>query len=260
MERQYYLIRIQYLGFRYSGWQRQPGQKTIEGMLRKTLKFILPDRPYKLLGSSRTDARVSSLDGAFELFLDGPPIQDLEAFKDVFNSNLPPDILILQVSTVNKAFNIINDSTYKAYYYLFAYGEKLHPFCAPFMAGFSWDLDIDLMKKGASLFVCCHDFKAYTTRSENERSYVREVVVSQLKENLEFTANFFPEKSYVLEIGGAGFLRYQVRMIMGALVSLGRGEIKLAQLEKSLRDADSLQLSYIAPGSGLHLNQLKFKT
>ena len=260
MERHYYLIRLQYLGFRYSGWQRQPGQKTIEGMLRKTLKFVLSDRRYKLLGSSRTDARVSSLDGAFELFLEGAPIDDLNAFKDDFNSNLPPDIRILGISAVTKSFNIINDSSYKEYHYLFAFGEKLHPFCAPFMAGFPWDLDIDLMQKGASLFIGSHNFKAYTTRSDYKRSYVRQVGVCKLKENTEITANFFPEKSYVLEVGGTGFLRYQVRMIMGALVELGRGELQLHQLERSLQDPDALELSYIAPGSGLHLNQLKFKT
>lgn len=259
MERQYYLIRIQYLGLRFSGWQRQPGQKTIEGMLLKTLKFVLPERRYKILGSSRTDAKVSSLDGAFELFLEGIPISDLGAFKHTFNLNLPQDIRITEIIPVDREFNIIQDSTYKEYHYLFAFGEKLHPFCAAFMAGFPWKLDIDQMQEAASLFKGTHDFGAYTPKSEKSKELRRTLNLCVLSENTEISASFFPEKSYVLKMGGPGFLRYQVRMIMGALVSLGKGEISLHQISQSLTEPASLELLYIAPGSGLHLHQMDFK-
>jgi tRNA pseudouridine38-40 synthase len=259
MEKHYYLLRIQYLGFRYSGWQRQPGQKTVEGMLRKTLKFVLPERKYKILGSSRTDSRVSSLDGAFELFLDGAPLDDLSYFMQEFNLNLPPDIRITEISEVKQEFNVINDATYKEYHYLFAFGEKLHPFCASLMAGFHGDLDIPLMQKGASLFAGTHDFSSYTTRDQKGNREKRSVYLSELKPNTEFSASFFPEKSYVYRIGGQGFMRYQVRMIMGALVDLGRGRLGLDQLHTSLTKPESLALTYIAPASGLHLHKLQFK-
>ncbi|MCE2612106.1 tRNA pseudouridine(38-40) synthase TruA [Flavobacteriaceae bacterium D16] len=259
MERHYYLLRIQYLGFRYSGWQRQPGQKTIEGMLLKTLKYVLPDRKYKILGSSRTDSRVSSLDGAFELFLEGQPLSDENNFKQDFNLNLPPDIRILEISKVSQAFNIINDASYKEYQYLFACGEKLHPFCAPIMAGFPKNLDIPLMQEGASLFMGTHNFSSYTTKDQKGSRLERTVSLSELLPNTEFMASFFPDKSYVLRIGGYGFVRYQVRMIMGALVSLGSGKLSLDQLRTSLNAPETLELTYIAPGSGLHLHQLDFR-
>ncbi len=228
-------------------------------MLLKTLKFVLPERRYKILGSSRTDAKVSSLNGAFELFLEGMPIVDLQAFKDTFNQNLPLDIRITDIDTADPQFNIIHHSRYKEYHYVFAYGEKLHPFCAPFMAGFPWELDIQLMKKGASLFKGTHDFGGYTPKSEHPKGLKRTLSVCVLTENTEISASFFPEKSYVLKIGAEGFVRYQVRMIMGALVSLGRGEITLEQIRNSLTDPASLELTYIVPGSGLHLHQLDFK-
>ncbi|NNK30558.1 MAG: hypothetical protein HKP04_06845 [Flavobacteriaceae bacterium] len=81
-----------------------------------------------------------------------------------------------------------------------------------------------------------------------------------LSENTELKASFFPQKSYVLQVGASGFVRYQVRMIMGALVSLGRGELTRDQIRQSLSDPSSLELTYIAPGSGLHLHQLDFKS
>ncbi|WP_369413835.1 tRNA pseudouridine synthase A [Lentiprolixibacter aurantiacus] len=259
MDRHHYLLRIQYLGFRYSGWQRQPEQKTVEGMLLKTLRFVLPGREYKILGSSRTDSRVSSLDGAFELFLEGQPLEDLSKFMDHFNLNLPPDIRIFKILPVQQDFNIINDASYKEYHYLFAFGAKLHPFCAPLMAGFHGELDIPLMQKGASLFIGTHEFSSYTTRDQKGNQQKRKVILSELIPNTVFSASFFPDKSYIFKIGGHGFIRYQVRMIMGALVSLGSGELSLEQLRYSLVEPESLELTYIAPGSGLHLNKLQFK-
>ncbi|MGB3149310.1 MAG: tRNA pseudouridine(38-40) synthase TruA, partial [Maribacter sp.] len=91
-KRFHYMVRLQYLGFRYSGWQIQPGQRTIEGMLVKTLKFILPNTKLKILASGRTDAKVSALDAVFELFIEDRPLQELDAFMNLFNINLPPDI------------------------------------------------------------------------------------------------------------------------------------------------------------------------
>jgi len=127
-QRYYYLIKVQFLGFRYSGWQKQPDQKTIEGMLLKTLKFILPNCSYKILGAGRTDAKVSALNAAFELFLDDAPIADEKEFLQLFNRNLPPDIRILSIDRAEGKFNIIQHSKLKEYIYLFSCGQKNHPF------------------------------------------------------------------------------------------------------------------------------------
>src|SRR5690606_35282699 len=172
-ERYYYLIRLQYLGYRYSGWQKQPGHKTVEGMLVKTLKFILPDLSFKILGAGRTDAKVSAMDMAFELFLDDGPLTGLEYFKVEFNKNLPPDIRILSIEKVSREFNIIKDSKTKEYLYLFSFGEKNHPFCAPFLANILEELDIALMIKCANLFVGTHDFSTYTSRLQPNTKVIK---------------------------------------------------------------------------------------
>ena len=119
-----YIIRVQFLGFRYSGWQRQPGQRTIEGMLLKTLKYLLPNQKYKILGAGRTDAKVSALDAAFELILEESPISDISDFINTFNKNLPSDIKIFKIDYIDKNFNIIQDSKSKEYRYFFSFGEK----------------------------------------------------------------------------------------------------------------------------------------
>ncbi len=254
----YYLIKLQYLGFRYSGWQKQPGQKTIEQMLLKTLRFILPKADFKILGAGRTDAKVSALDAAFELFVN-VPIDDPKQFQTLFNKNLPPDIRIIAISETDAQFNIIQNSKEKEYVYLFSHGEKNHPFAAPFIANVVDVLDIDLMQKACKLFEGEHDFSSYTARLQENTQFVRTVESCEIRPNEILRANFFPEKSFALHVKGKGFMRYQIRMMMGALIQLGRGELKLAAIEKSLKENNSIQLTFVAPGSGLLLNQLHFE-
>ena len=65
----YYLIDIQYLGYRFHGWQKQPKVKTLQFMVDRTLKFILEKQSFKTLAAGRTDAMVSANETAIELFL-----------------------------------------------------------------------------------------------------------------------------------------------------------------------------------------------
>ncbi len=255
--RYYYLIRLEYLGFRYSGWQKQPLQRTVEGMLVKTFTFLYPDVPFKILGAGRTDAKVSALDAAFELFLEDE-LKDLESFLLDFNKNLPPDIRLLTVEPVDKNFNIINDGTSKEYVYLFSFGQKNHPFCAPFIANHLEQLNLEIMRIGAKFFEGTHDFTIYTAELKPNTKTLRHIDHCSIEENTELKANFFPEKSYLLRIQGKGFMRYQIRMIMGALVQLGKNELDLEQIKASLEPGCKTKLKTIAPGSGLHLKQLLF--
>ncbi len=256
MQKYYYLIHIQYLGFRYHGWLKQPDVKTVELMLEKTVKFILGHTRFKILGSSRTDAKVSANHSAFELFVHEPLDSD-QLLMD-FNRNLPNDIRVLKIEEVDRAFSIINAPRTKAYIYLFSFGEKAHPFSAPLICSFQDDLDIDLMKEGALLFQGKHNFRKYCTKPKPGTVFEREVPVSRIEENTVFTASFFPKKSYAYHIHSKGFMRYQVRLIMGQLFSLGRGEIGLDDIKETLEGHDSKPLRHIAPSSGLVLNHIEF--
>ncbi len=254
-----YLVWVQYLGFRYSGWQKQPGQKTLEGMLLKTLKFIDPGKQYKILGAGRTDAKVSALKMAFQLLTPVAPIADIPAFVRDFNQNLPSDIRIVGMEEANPEKNIIQNAKIKEYCYIFSYGSKNHPFCAPFMANFLDDLDLAAMKKAARIFQGTHNFQNFTARVQPNTRLIRTVDHCEIIENTEFTANFFPETSFLLLVRGAGFMRYQIRMMMGALVLLGRGELDLPTLERALKTNEKMLMPYVAPGSGLFLKNMVFQ-
>ncbi|MCF8273466.1 MAG: tRNA pseudouridine(38-40) synthase TruA [Flavobacteriaceae bacterium] len=226
-------------------------------MIDKTLKFILEKKPFKTLGSGRTDAMVSANEAAFELFLD-EPLDDFDDFMKLFNHNLPQDIRALSIKEVDSDFNIIQSSKIKEYIYLFTHGQKNHPFCAPLMTTILEPLDIELMKQGAKCFQGTHNFKTYCFRATHEGVYNRTIDLCELTENHLFTANFFPETSYVLRVKGKGFMRNQIRLMMGALIKLGRGDITLEYITESLKPESTEVMDYIAPASGLILNTIEF--
>jgi tRNA pseudouridine38-40 synthase len=255
----YYLIDIQYLGFRYHGWLKQPGLKTVELMIEKTLLYVLGTDNFKIMGCSRTDSKVSSNHYLFELFFHKEVDDD---FLRVFNRNLPGDIRALKIEEVDKSFSIINTPRTKEYLYLFSYGEKAHPFSAPLMYAYNGNLDIELMKEGAQLFQGKHNFKKYCTKPKPGTYFIRDVIKCEIVENNLYQANFFPKKSFMLKIQSKGFMRYQVRLIMGQLLSLGRREIDLSHIKNSLSPTseDSIPLRHIAPSSGLILNRIEVDT
>lgn len=202
---------------------------------------------------------VSAGSTAFELFVDHEPLEDREEFLKLFNKNLPQDIRALAIEEVDAKFNIIQHSKIKEYAYLFSYGEKYHPFCAPFMANFQEELDIELMKKGARMFEGTHNFRNYCVRVSEKSTFERTILKSGIETNRLYTANFFPEDSFIFHVHGAGFLRHQVRLMMGALVLLGRGELSLNDIQESLDPENrQFQMDYIAPASGLILNKTIF--
>ena len=256
MQQYFYLIHIQYLGFRFHGWAKQTGLKTLHQMIDKTLPFVLGDKSFKTLGSSRTDAMVSANHSIFELFMQEP--LDTDLFLYDLNSNFPADIKAIKIEETDRDFNIIQAPKIKNYIYLFSYGEKCHPFTAPLLASFIENLDIDLMKEGALLFQGTHNFRKYCTRPSDKANFEREILVSKIEENNLYQANFFPAISYAYHIHSKGFMRNQIRLMMGQLIKLGRGKISLDDIKNSLLYPDEIPLDYIAPASGLILNRVEF--
>lgn len=254
-----YLVNIQYLGFRLHGWQKQPNLKTVHFIVDKTLKFVCKGIRFKSVGVGRTDAKVSSTDYLFQLFID----QELQAedFINAFNINSPADLKGLSIKPMNDAsFNIIQHPKVKEYRYYFSFGEKNHPYSAPFLTGYVDVLDIVLMKEGAKLFEGLHNFRNYCTKPNPETQVVRTIDFCEIEENTDISASFFPEKSYVLIIRGQGFLRNQIRLIMGALVELGRHHYDLDFIQKSLQENSDIEfMKTIAPASGLHLASIVLK-
>ena len=255
----FYLIKIQYLGFRYHGWQKQPNLKTLHLAIDKTLNFVFEKtKKFKSLAVGRTDAMVSANETAFELFME-EPILDFVVFLKEFNYYLPQDIRALSIIEVDRNFNVIQQAKLKEYVYLFAHGQKSHPFCASLMTTFRDVLDIELMTKGAKLFEGTHNFRGFCSKVSENGLYTRAVESCELTENDMISASFFPEQSYKLTVRGEGFGYNQIRTMMGTLVKLGKYQISLDYISESLQSESKEVMNYIAPASGLILNTVAFE-
>lgn len=252
--RQYYLIKIQYLGFRFHGWQKQPNNiPTVERMVLRTLRYVFDHNDFKVLASGRTDAKVSVNETWIELFLDQDKPLDTDQFLTDFNQNLPSDIRALEVKKTDASFNIIQAPKIKEYIYLFSHGEKFHPFCASMMVYMKEPLNIELMQEAATMFQGTHDFWSYTYKPSDTTNTEVTIDSCCIEKNTLFTASFFPDVSYVFRVKGAGFKRHQVRLMVGMLFDLGMEKISLEDFKKTLDGSHRIHLSHIAPPSGLML-------
>lgn len=254
----HYKLTLSYLGYRYFGWQKQKAETlTVQGKLEQSIKKFHTGEKVKTLGASRTDAKVSAFAHVCKLTVD-KEYPDTEELRELINSHLPQDIQILKVEPSTDKFRVINDVTTKEYLYFFSNEKAVHPFCAPFVINFNDKLDIDLMKKGAKLFEGKFNFKNYVYKGNEDKLYDRSVEVCEIHENQEFfQAKEFP-KSYFLRIKASGFMRHQVRIIMGSLINLGRGQISYEELAASLDGTNPAKPGFVAPAAGLFLKKIWF--
>lgn len=226
-------------------------------MLDRTIQFILGHDHFKTLGASRTDAMVSAMKSACKISLNEEV--DCSEFFEKLNQNLPADIKALELTPSEESFQVIGHAKTKTYYYLFSNEDRAWPFAAPYMCNIPEPLDIDLMREGAKLFKGSHCFAGYCYKPSPQKVFQRNVLFSEIAENKLLTANFFPPSSFLYTVKGQGFMRHQIRLMMGALFRLGRKEIGLEDIKASLKPEARESIGFVAPASGLILGELSFQ-
>ncbi len=227
-------------------------------MVDKTLSFVFKEDNYKTIGVGRTDAKVSANTYYIQLFTE--KLVDEEAFIKSLNSNFSPDFRALSIRKVDRGFNVINAPKIKEYHYYFSFGEKNHPFAAPFLVNVAENLDIELMMKAANLFEGEHYFHKYCTKPSENTIFKRIINSCEIVENDILTASFFPEKSYIFKVKGKGFLRYQIRLMMATLFEVGKGNLDLDFIKASLKEDNDRQfMRNNAPSSGLQLFDIELE-
>ena len=251
-----YLIRLEFLGFRFSGWQKQANAKTLHDIVDKSLSFVFEDSAYKTIGIGRTDAKVSADDFAFELFLN-EAIDIPKMLKDL-NHNLPFDIRVKTIEEVDVKFNIIQNPKIKEYHYYFSFGDKSHPFNAPHIINFEQTLDIAKMQEAVKVYEGTHNFKRFACKPSAQTIFVREILSATIEKNTRYLGEHVPENAHVFKIRSKGFLRYQVRLMMAALIDVGSGVYAIEDLKSILTDYDKEPMKHNAPSSGLNLHKINF--
>lgn len=252
-----YKITLQYKGTNYLGFQIQPNGQTIQGELNNALKILSKTDQVKSIGSGRTDAGVHAFAQIvrIEIPVDIPE----ESLARAINSHLPHDIRVTNVSRTGSDFHPIFSAKSKEYNYVFSNRESISPFAHELVTLFPYDLDIGLMKEGCKIFCGEHDFINFQCTGTEVATTVRQILSCELL-YFQSSGHFghMLEDYYVFRVVGNGFLKQMVRLMMGALWSLGRGKISLLDLENSLKIPRAERLGATAPPQGLYLKEVHY--
>jgi len=245
-----YKVVIQFDGHGYFGWQIQnqsSSSPTVQEIFNKALKVIFKEA-IKTIASGRTDTGVHSL--AHHVVFEAPFEIPTEKLLRALNSNLPSSIRAIACEFVDEKFRPTYDAKDKEYRYFFSNKENQSPFTRHYMSNISYSLDLDLMEQACRLFVGTHDFKRFHCVGSQPSSTTREIFEIQLFEEVACFNGIIPEH-YSIRIRGNGFLKQMVRLIVGAVWSVGRGKLSLSEIELALSCPNGEHVSAVAPPEGL---------
>ena len=249
MQTQRFRIVVAYLGGNYRGWQRQDNAPSVQGEIERTLATVFDGLTVTVEGSGRTDAGVHAMGQVahVDLPVTIPPANLLKAL----NYNLPDTIRILSAACVPKTFHSRRSSRGKRYVYRIRWdgAPVLPPWQTLRTAQVRRPRDPDSMTTLVTLFRGRHDWAPFTVANPVTRTTVRTVFSA--------TAVVKPH-GLQLEFTGNGFLRHQIRRMVGALLQVGWGKFDRCWLEALLASDRHAQDVYTAPAHGLTMEQVYF--
>jgi len=232
---------VEYDGTGFAGWQRQDGQRTIQGCLEQAFAKMT-GQPVRVRGAGRTDAGVHALGQVASVEV-ASRIPSL-GFLRGLNTHLPSEIAVLEVADLPAGFDARRDARGKIY----RYAVWNHPVRSPHHARWSWHvydpLDTHAMRVAAAVLVGEHDFRAFRSSDCDRLNTVR---ILRRFDLIRAGALL------TFEVEGTAFLRNMVRILAGTLVDVGRGKMTAAQVQALLGSGDRTQAGVTAPAHGLTL-------
>ncbi len=235
-------IQIAYDGSDFHGWQIQPDQTTIQGLVQSVLGE-LEGTPVAIHGSGRTDAGVHALAqvASFE-FANPLPLENL---PKAMNHLLPASIRVLAARPVPAEFHARHSATAKTYEYRIHRADICSPFERRYVYALPYPLDEAAMKAAAERFVGEHDFQALAAAGGDEKqTTVRTIYSSELRRAGD---------RLIYRVRGSGFLYHMVRNIVGTLLVVGRGGLTPDDIPTLLANKDRAAAGPTAAPEGLFL-------
>ena len=242
-----YLITISYDGTAFSGYQKQPRERTVQGELEKALKEINAGKKVDVHASGRTDAGVHAMAGRVHFDLDINIT--CEKLSKGLNSLLPEDIFVRRVEEVPNTFHARFSAIGKEYIYKLNMGEY-NPLERNYVYQHNEKLDVVEMERAMKYLEGTHNFKSFTKTDDEKDDYVR--TISQT--NLIRDSKDVNKITFVFV--GTGFLRYMVRNMVGTLIMVGQGKIKSEEIIGILKKEDRTYAGKTARPEGLYLKNV----
>ena len=243
---------VAYKGTNYCGWEKQIDQVSVQGELEKAIGKILYTE-INIYGSGRTDAGVHASGQTFHFDISDTKYEASELMYRI-NCVLPVDIKLVSLEYLNdEEFHSRYSAKSKEYQYRLSLSAK-----QPFRYDVCWllktsEFDMNLFKEALSKFEGQHNFMNFTSKEEDKDNFVREIYQIEAgidRENDEIFINF----------KGNGFMRYQIRYMVGTAVAIATKKEKLSFIDDKLNNLKTRSIvSYKAQPQGLCLVRVNYK-
>ncbi|GAB4472349.1 MAG: tRNA pseudouridine(38-40) synthase TruA [Elainellaceae cyanobacterium] len=233
---------IQYLGTCFHGWQRQAQHRTVQEEIERAIAAVL-GHPVTLHGAGRTDSGVHA--AAQVAHFDAATVIPPHRWRDILNSRLPEDVLIRASAPVEQTWHARFSATWRRYRY------TLYTDACPnlFVRPFSWHyyhfpLDVEAMQSALMPLLGRQHLAAFhRSGSKRAHSWVDVQAVECVRRG----------PFVQLEIQASGFLYGMVRLLVGMLVDVGRGERSPESFTRLWQEQRREEVKYAAPPQGLCL-------
>lgn len=241
-----FLIKFAYDGTAYSGFQTQPNLDTIQERMEKALQIINNGNKTNLVATGRTDKGVHALCQYAHADID----VDINEYKlkRAMNSNLPNDIHVIETKIVSEDFHARYNVKSKEYKYYINLGEY-NPLERNYVFQYNYILNKEAMEEAIKVFLGTHDFRAFVTESKEKENCVRTITYVNIEKK---------DNKLIITFRGDGFLRYQVRNMVGLLIRVGENKVSTKDVEKILLSKDRTTTGKTAPPEGLYLTDVVY--
>jgi|SRR5690625_356371 len=234
---------ISYDGTNFSGYQIQPNKRTVQGELEAAIAKIHKGEHVRVYSSGRTDTGVHAKAQTIHFTPKGHLIN--VNWKRALNSLLPDDIYVYDVTPVADEFHVRFDATAKEYRYFVTITEEHDVFKANYTYQIKDELNLAAMLEGCKYFQGTHDFTTFSSAKATVKG-------SKVRTLYDVTCNKNGNE-YEFIFCGDGFLYNMVRILVGALLDIGRGKISPKEIPGLIEKRDRTLIGDTAPPQGLYL-------
>src|SRR3954470_7186373 len=225
---------VQYDGAGFSGWQRQPAQRTVQGVIEEALARLC-GAPVSALGSGRTDAGVHARGQAVGVIV--PARWESAQLRRALNAVLPSDVWVARATEMRPEFHARYSAASRRYTYLIGTDDEANsPFRRRFELGFSRPLDRAGLDAAAAVIVGNHSFRAFAVQgtapeTDDHRCVVTDSQWTDRPGGLRYT------------VQANRFLHHMVRFLVGTMLDVASGRRPLADMQTLLAAADNKGVS-----------------
>jgi tRNA pseudouridine38-40 synthase len=239
---------IQYIGTNFHGWQRQPNQRTVQEEIETAISTVLK-RPVTVHAAGRTDTGVHAAAQVAHFDACGPI--PAHRWASVLNSRLAKDILIRASAKVEPTWHARFSASWRRYRYTLYTDAIPNLFVRPF----AWHyyhapVDESLIQAALAPLIGRHHLAAFhRAGSARPHSWV-DVQAAECHRSGPLI---------YIEVQASGFLYGMMRLLVGLLVQVGRGERAIDNFTDIWVNERREMVKYSAPAQGLCLLRVGYQ-